>query len=422
MRGAYHVEGRPTTRYDFGMRRHPDVEIREVDTGGKLSFEFVACVDGRRVGRIESTKRRGGGYRVAVIHVQAPWRHQGVGTALYEAAAAEACRRRSRLFSDARNPNAFSNDFWEKQVEKGRAKVVGGNAKMPTYALNKAECPVPMLRNGVPIPDGYTLSPMPWIRGTVMDPEWVDFQDDLGLFHVTTRIVAVKESGALRSRKQLQETSDAVIVGLGGGLHDEAPELVSVTTSLERAVWLRDAIEFAAETARGLHSRFEVAEAVLAWTGFDDAASEYDYTSDDVADFAAIIGLDMSPDDAYETSVMSYLLDHRDELPFGTPRENYELIYEMEARYQILLPNWVVDEGTATPTVGFTAPWQSFRHTDPEEVSIVQLAVRLGAPEWMVSHEWELRFDPDDLLIVAVDGHPGFPLPVPPEPDDEFDD
>lgn len=47
----------------------------------------------------------------------------GVGTRLYETALAEACRRGLRLSSDT-SRTRFSEKFWKKQVEKGRAECV----------------------------------------------------------------------------------------------------------------------------------------------------------------------------------------------------------------------------------------------------------------------------------------------------------
>lgn len=108
------------------------VTIREVDTGGKLRFQFDAYVDGRpeRVGYIDASKlsRKIGGrvvYTVRHVYVEESSRRQGIATQLYEAAAREACRRRARLASTERNPHAFSNDFWRKQLNEGRARRIG---------------------------------------------------------------------------------------------------------------------------------------------------------------------------------------------------------------------------------------------------------------------------------------------------------
>lgn len=107
------------------------MEIREVDTGSGRELRFDAYIDGKRVGFIDAhraaKKIRGRVvYKVAHVDVNVGQRRKGVATKLYEAAAQEACRRRASLASTDRNPGAYSTDFWEKQVRKGRAREVRG--------------------------------------------------------------------------------------------------------------------------------------------------------------------------------------------------------------------------------------------------------------------------------------------------------
>lgn len=82
-------------------------------------------------------------YAVDRIDVPSSHRRQGIATKLYEAAANEACKRRSRLASVERNPGAHSTDFWKKQVAKGRARAVpirGADPDRYTQYL-LVECP-----------------------------------------------------------------------------------------------------------------------------------------------------------------------------------------------------------------------------------------------------------------------------------------
>jgi GNAT superfamily N-acetyltransferase len=130
------------------MKNKPRIE--EVDTGAKFSFEFSAHCTGSpsnhpgeeqgRCGFIRATRKKLRNrivYYVTNIWVNTNQRRKGVATSLYEAAAKEACLRRSRLASMARNPGAFSHDFWEKQHSKGRVEAYKQKGyKQPAYILD----------------------------------------------------------------------------------------------------------------------------------------------------------------------------------------------------------------------------------------------------------------------------------------------
>ncbi len=105
---------------------------------GPREFGFVAVCAEDVCGGITVSEQTFRGERVAKvegIRVDATRRRTGIATKLYEAAHREACARGLRLASLERNPKAFSNDFWHKQVAKGRATEVatpGGAA----YVIN----------------------------------------------------------------------------------------------------------------------------------------------------------------------------------------------------------------------------------------------------------------------------------------------
>lgn len=128
------------------------IAVFAIDTGTRYGFAFEAVCDGQACGRIEAHRmgRKVGGrvaYKVMRIDVDIEYRRKGVATKLYEAAANEACRRRSRLASTERNPGAHSTDFWKKQVAKGRAKAIPVRGADPDrytqYLL--LDCPVTSL-------------------------------------------------------------------------------------------------------------------------------------------------------------------------------------------------------------------------------------------------------------------------------------
>lgn len=119
-------------------RLPPHCALRDVDIGAKKCFEFEITCAKRRAGVIQACQtkhRRRVVYSVTDVHVHPDFRRKGIATALYEAAAQEACRRRSRLASTARNMWAHSYAFWLKQVQKGRAQRY---AKRPPWPRTPA--------------------------------------------------------------------------------------------------------------------------------------------------------------------------------------------------------------------------------------------------------------------------------------------
>lgn len=83
----------------------------------------------------EGRKRR---VRVTHVEVDSAYQRHGYATRLYEALAQAACRKRMKLVSDERTAGAHSHDFWGKQLQKGRAKVVGENKYGPIFELSCA--------------------------------------------------------------------------------------------------------------------------------------------------------------------------------------------------------------------------------------------------------------------------------------------
>ena len=101
------------------------IEI-QLDTSSPHRFAFMAMCDGKMCGGISAHRAmdKVGGhvvYKVDDVQVLPTHRRKGIATKLYETAAAEACGRGARLASLERLSDAFSTQFWEKQVEKGRA-------------------------------------------------------------------------------------------------------------------------------------------------------------------------------------------------------------------------------------------------------------------------------------------------------------
>lgn len=108
----------------------------------------VVC-GGERVGAIMAARKKFAGkvrYAVFGVNVLEKARRQGIATRLYEAAAAEACRRRAPLASFERVGGGRSRAFWDKQMRKGRAKVLskrGGYEDGKRSEVFELTCPAP---------------------------------------------------------------------------------------------------------------------------------------------------------------------------------------------------------------------------------------------------------------------------------------
>lgn len=152
-RNNYIAEGRCKVRKVSDSPR----DIRYVYTcagaqGGQLSVTRIASTvlcNERDAVTCSRRFRRGTNGRddtrarlVEHVYVNEGARRHGVATALYEAAAKDACRAAEPLVSAYRVYDAHSNTFWKKQHAKRRAVVVGvrhdAGRKIPVYALDCA--------------------------------------------------------------------------------------------------------------------------------------------------------------------------------------------------------------------------------------------------------------------------------------------
>lgn len=115
---------RTRTKYDAELQQIAVEAYLDTAKGPRFLGHLFASNYGRFFGVFEARVRNG-------------LQHRGIGTKLYEAAAAEACRHGRPLASDD-NLRHASKSFWEKQVRKGRATFDGRR-----YTL---ACPVTSLK------------------------------------------------------------------------------------------------------------------------------------------------------------------------------------------------------------------------------------------------------------------------------------
>lgn len=121
-------------------------------------FEAIGST-GARLGHVDIEVLPDNMAMTGTAHVLTQYRRCGVGTRLYEAAAAWACTAGHPLRSDA-SRSAMSEGFWAKQVRRGRAvcaapaiqwerdahpfSAIAGRGDCEYYRLT-APCPAPAL-------------------------------------------------------------------------------------------------------------------------------------------------------------------------------------------------------------------------------------------------------------------------------------
>lgn len=277
-------------------------------------------------------------------------------------------------------------------------------------------------RNPIPPRDEmFLLDPYPWVRFSMLG----DYcpEDDAGFFHVTTNRDRVFEQG-LRARV---ETG---VVGLGGGHSDPTGKWVSFVISRGRALWLFAAMRGLLIEAKD-GSAASVLSLVLEWSGFpgdewgliweDEDDDRLQMQEEDLSSFCEDLGLEPPSDILSLTSAGSWrkmVKQQGDALEkrWPTPEQRYKLAQFFEHRLRTTFSTdelW--DVGICVPLVGFAASAKEYLKLSPDQFSIVQAAVREGAPYEDIPQECEMRFVSRDIQVVALDCQiEGNAIPVPP--------
>lgn len=265
----------------------------------------------------------------------------------------------------------------------------------------------PAWRTIARVPTGFTVSPLPFVKGYVLeqrvDPDSTGRPGPgFGLYHVTTNLPAVLTEGRLRSRRELR-TAGKQGAGLGGGFRDQAPDRVSVAVDLDQAERIHGAIRTMAEA---VHGRIGGAEAFERMKGHSDQAL-------DAIDRAMDFLLDGDEgDESYQWAkrVEDELVRAGQEARTATGPELYEALRRYETTIVDTVAEWTSegwisdDELLCGTTVGFTEPAHKFARVLPENVGLLHLAARRGADVDFVNEECELRFRPEDLAVTGVRG------------------
>lgn len=288
-----------------------------------------------------------------------------------------------------------------------------------------------------PVPEGYSTSSWVAVRGTVLE-EYLDEVDEdeleesggqvdeeQRLYHVTTAASRVLEQG-LKSRSRLKaQRGPERSYGLGGGLGDEAPDLVSTTIHLSRARTLKHAVQVAIRAAKGQILPADAAIECLKWCDFPsdwrdirevlgplDEEEVEELREEEVQCRAQVkylwssILMMKGPPPTWTSAWIEQIEKNRAEIEeeWRHRSAGYELIQKIEQ--QILMASRDLDEidhdlRTCGQTFGFTEPATFMAKMDPYEVQILALAAKGRAAD-IVPNECEARFRPESLVVLGV--------------------
>jgi hypothetical protein len=230
---------------------------------------------------------------------------------------------------------------------------------------------------------GYERKAKPFLGEEA--PTEYDF--DYNLYHVTTNLQGVVGSGRLKSRLEL-----GGVVGLGGGLVNEAPHLISVTYSYGKAAQIYDDLKFVCEIVSGK---------VQAHTIFN--SFDFDEMESGFLESVMLEWINRKIIKKYLNGEMS---EQEFELLLDREITDSERIYSFwkdleEAKIESMLEVFensadIIDLGVT----GFTGSFEDMKKINPSQIAILQIIARKNSQPEHIPTELELRFRPADLRVV----------------------
>ena len=264
-------------------------------------------------------------------------------------------------------------------------------------------------------PPGYTREPSDFWRGEgplardvdawagrASRPEQLD--EDIALYHVTTARDQVLSS-RIKSLAQLraQVGDEARSFGLGGG--EDQADRVSVGVTLPGARRVAAALRHSILAAQGKLSAADAAAAVLKWTGFPRSVHNDDPLMREPDGYHRVLQV-LSPEAADETTPEEAMRlqawrwrGYAADVPDMPPCDVFGLILELEEEIFLLAHNQGYQG--CYPAVRVLEPCHNIAKMDASQVAILALAARIGARPSEVPSECELRFRPQDLVVLG---------------------
>lgn len=257
------------------------------------------------------------------------------------------------------------------------------------------------------LPKGYTKSPWKWVKGTKLQPYYR--KETAGFYHVTTRVSDVLRDGRLKARRDVDH------VGLGGG-----PDyLVSFTFDLLRAQRLYFAIHSVAQWVEGSIFGNELILRALRWhklakpydgSGyFEGKDISREYISNTIGHILRILGWrehevdELLDSGVYEETELSDLI-----AGYGWKDLLKHYQYDYETSEEVWHDLNSIDDSLdnypiCSSTVGFMGELYQVEAWKPEEIGIVQCAIKNTADATLIHKECELRFEPEDILLLGLE-------------------
>lgn len=256
----------------------------------------------------------------------------------------------------------------------------------------------------------FELDPLEWLKGSKMEPFYD--REETGFFHVTTRADQVERSKKIKSRDQLDSEDENAPRGLAGGPGD----VVSFTFLLSRARVLWSAMRAMSRMMHGELSNSELMEEFFHWTGFPDNPmwKKFEDRSRHLRAMSRfVLAMNMNPEDVFDLDEMHtsrdwirFVRDYQDHFNEMGSGDMYMVIRDCENYLEQAMgqemPPGRPSTDLCTRTIGFFAKYNDFAKIQPDQISIVQVAVRKGSDIGRVNRECELRIRPKDLKLVCT--------------------
>lgn len=221
-----------------------------------------------------------------------------------------------------------------------------------------------------------------------VEEEGEEQYESKGLYHVTTNLAGVMSSMRLKSRKQLGQVS-----GLGGGDRDEASNKISMTYNYQKAIDLYHEFHYVSAIIQNRFSASQIFHRMMAFSVDDNF--DYETIIPPMYQVAVDFGV---PKKVIIKDTNGSKIDAILNKKVVTPEQKYELFRSLESA--AITENHSEWDANISPVAGFTVDFSSMKNIVPQQIAIIQCAIRKDARIEHVYNELEIRVLPRDVVIV----------------------
>lgn len=212
------------------------------------------------------------------------------------------------------------------------------------------------------------------------------------IYHVTSNLAKVIASGRLKSRSELG------VSGLGGGPKNESPRTISATYDYNRALSIYHEFKYVLSIVRGAVKPSQI------WSSFESNNHQHEFFNGDDGYDDMQEGGQAVWDLLLQYGVSQQTLESGDDPgpELDTHVKHPKDIYEFYQECENVFLDMGQDHDQASPmnVIGFTADYATMKRIDPNQLAILQLAIKKGANFEHVANELEIRVAPEDVAIV----------------------